>query len=61
MTTAILFFLVLEKYKILEKYRKKLLERLDPAILDVMNTPKNIQELTVSKLYYDKCSIAISN
>ncbi len=35
---------------------KKLLERLHQAILDVIDSPKNIQELTVSEPYYDKRS-----
>ena len=35
---------------------KKLLERLDQTILDVMNNPKKTQKLPVSECYDDKRS-----
>ena len=38
---------------------KKLLERLHQAILDVIDSPNNIKELTVSEPYYDKRSIGL--
>ena len=38
------------------KNEQQLLERLDPAILGVMNNPKRLKKLPVSQRYYDKRS-----